>query len=195
MPVENISIAKKRLQNFSANKKWYRRFCKRSAVALILHQGSRGLDVMMIKRAEREGDPWSGHMAFPGGKAESSDNNNYHTATRETWEEVGFNLNENAMSMGRLSDVMFTHHRRGRPMVITPYVFTVDEKPEFQINQEVAEVVWVPLAFLVDRNNRETMRWQRKSLSLNLPCYFYQDRRIWGLSLSMIDELLHVLKP
>jgi hypothetical protein len=57
----------------------------------------------------------------------------------------------------------------------------------------VAEVVWVPLEFLLDTDNRETMVWERKPVSLTLPCYFFQGRRIWGLSLRMLDELMDLV--
>jgi hypothetical protein len=85
-------------------------------------------------------------------------------------------------------------HRGYKAMIITPYLFSVDETPALNINHEVAEVIWVPLGFLADSNNRENMQWQRKKVSLSLPCYFYQQRRIWGLSLMMLDELVTLIK-
>ena len=55
-----------------------------AAVAAILRQAPSGLEVLFIKRAERDGDPWSGHMAFPGGRREPHDSDLYSTALRET---------------------------------------------------------------------------------------------------------------
>ncbi|MEO0439024.1 MAG: CoA pyrophosphatase, partial [Pseudomonadota bacterium] len=60
-------------------------------------------------------------------------------------------------------------------------------------NEEVDEMVWVPLEFLLDTNNREEMVWERGKISLKLPCYLYEERRIWGLSLRMLDELMDVV--
>ena len=169
---------------------WWRKISRRSAVSLILRDGKQGAEVLMIKRAEREGDPWSGHMAFPGGVAEKQDGNSLATAIRETQEEIGIDLPECAEVVGRLSDIS-TPHRRGRKvMTVTVYVFETKAFPETRINHEVAEVVWIPLAFLAAPENRETMEWKKGGASESLPCYFYGGRRIWGLSLVMLDELL-----
>ena len=148
----------------------------------------------MIKRADREGDPWSGHMAFPGGRAETADSNNLHTARRETWEEIGLDTDIHTEYLGRLSDILSRPHSGRKPMVITPYVFTINQVPDLNINHEVAEVIWVPLAFLADKDNRQRMQWQAKKITMNLTCYFYQQRRIWGLSLVMLDELVGLVR-
>jgi 8-oxo-dGTP pyrophosphatase MutT (NUDIX family) len=192
--VESLHQVGDIIQSYRPRKKWYRRFISRSAVALILRESESGLEALMIKRSEREGDPWSGHMAFPGGRVDESDVSILHTARRETWEEIGLDTEQQTRFLGRLSDVM-TGVRAGRTiMVITPYIFAVDKVPEFNINHEVAEIVWVPLNFLADTKNRQQMQWQYKKVSINLPCYFYQQRRIWGLSLAMLDELLGLVK-
>lgn len=168
---------------------------KRSAVAIILREKSGGLETLMIKRAEREGDPWSGHMAFPGGLSETGDRNNLFTARRETLEEVGLDTEQHTECLGRLSDVLARRHRGKKPMIVTPYLFSINEVPELELNHEVADVLWVPLDFLADHGNRETMQWKMKKMNWTLPCYFYQKERIWGLSLLMLDELLNVLRP
>lgn len=194
MVVESLNTCSELIQAYRPRKKWYRRFCQRSAVALILRETGSGLETLMIKRADREGDPWSGHMAFPGGRAELNDPNNLHTARRETWEEIGLDTEQHTQCLGRLSDVP-TRPRRGlKGMVITPYLFTIEQVPELVINHEVAEVIWVPLDFLSDQQNRQQMQWQLNNTQLDLPCYFYRQRRIWGLSLMMLDELVNVLK-
>jgi 8-oxo-dGTP pyrophosphatase MutT (NUDIX family) len=148
----------------------------------------------MIRRAEREGDPWSGHMAFPGGRKDRGDRNTLATALRETREEVGFDAERGAQLIGRLSDIA-THPRLPRgPMIITPWVFRMEDMATLTPNEEVAETVWVPLGFLAQRANREKMRWAPNGVPLELPCYLFGGRRIWGLSLMMLDELLDVLR-
>ena len=42
----------------------------RAAVALVFREGRDGLELLFIKRAEHERDPWSGHIGFPGGRSE-----------------------------------------------------------------------------------------------------------------------------
>jgi 8-oxo-dGTP pyrophosphatase MutT (NUDIX family) len=182
------------LEAHRPRRKLMRRVWARSAVALFLHHcPHEGVSVLMIRRAEREGDPWSGHMAFPGGRKDKADRNTLATALRETEEEVGLQADGVARLLGRLSDIA-THARlRHGPMVITPYVFSLPERFPLQPNHEVAETVWIPLAFLADRANREKMRWAPNGVPLELPCYLFGGRRIWGLSLMMLDELLEVL--
>lgn len=194
MLVENRSQLVEATQAYRPKKKWYRGMVKRSAVAIIIRESTDGLETLMIKRAEREGDPWSGHMAFPGGLSDHRDRNNLHTARRETLEEIGLSTEQHTQCLGRLSDVLARRHRGKKPMVVTPYLFTIDEVPNLRLNHEVADVLWVPLRFLADRSNRETMQWQMRRMNWTLPCYFFQQQKIWGLSLMMLDELLTMLE-
>lgn len=174
--------------------KWYRYFVNRSAVALIVRKTER-LEVLMIKRADREGDPWSGHMAFPGGRMDKTDRHGLAVATRETWEEIGLADHHYSDCLGRLSDITSRPHKGIKPMVISPYVFSIDCVPTLKLNHEVADVLWVPLDFLADTANRESMEWTMKKMTLTLPCYFYEQQRIWGLSLLMLDELIKLTHP
>ncbi len=194
MLIDRLEAASHCLPAIKPKKKWYRRFCKRAAVAIILRQGKCGLEALMIKRAEREGDPWSGQMGFPGGRAEQSDRNNLHTATRESWEEIGLDMKQHTDVVGRLSDLLAQPHRWRKPMVVTPYLFSIQQVPELTANYEVAEVVWIPLSFLVNKNNRQSMKITRQNIEMTLPCYFYNEQRIWGMSLRMLDELTLALK-
>lgn len=191
----DVDLAAKLMAAHRPRRKLLRRVMARSAVALYLHETrDDGVSVLMIRRAEREGDPWSGHMAFPGGRKDPSDRNTLQTALRETAEEVGFEAGDSSRLLGRLSDIA-THARlRHGPMVITPYVFGLRERPALVPNHEVAETVWVPLGFLAERSNREKMRWAPNGVPLELPCYLFGGRRIWGLSLMMLDELLEILQ-
>ena len=148
----------------------------------------------MIKRAEREGDPWSGHMAFPGGRKDPGDRNGFDCALRETSEEVGLELGPQDVCLGRLSEVNALSRVRGFGMAVTPFVFKLDREVTFTPNYEVAEVVWVPLSFLLDRANREIMKWKVKGVEIPLPAYYFEGRRIWGLSLVMLDELLKLVR-
>ncbi|MBN7799112.1 CoA pyrophosphatase [Parahaliea mediterranea] len=167
---------------------------RRSAVAMILSVRQGELHILMIKRAERKGDPWSGHMAFPGGRMDPEDANGFEVANRETEEEVGIRLGDCASCIGRLSDIRASPRGGLLGMAVTPFVFRLEREVRFRINHEVAEVVWVPLEFLLDTDRRESMTWARGKVNLTLPCYFYQGRRIWGLSLMMLDELMDLVE-
>ena len=177
-----------------------RRWNKRSSVAIVLdHAAADKASVLLIKRAEHENDPWSGHMAFPGGRSESFDKNGLATAKREMNEEVGFDIDHpeqqttyGGQLIGRLSDVRTTPRVIPRTMVVSPYVLTVSSQPELQPNYEVAETVWVPFSFFADINNRSIYELNFKGRTINMPCYRYEGKVIWGLTLSMIDEFVRL---
>ena len=162
---------------------------RQAAVAAVLREGPAGTELLLIRRAEREGDRWSGHMAFPGGRV-SAGEDALAAARRETHEEIGLDLTASARQIGRLSHLLAPAHGRPLPMAVIPFVFALSGDPPLALNAEVAEVVWVPVAFLRERKNRSTMIFRLAALPLKLPCYRYEGRLIWGLTLNMIDELL-----
>ena len=194
MSVSLLQLIETRLSDHSPGRKPWRRLMKRSAVAMILQVRQGELHILMIKRAEREGDPWSGHMAFPGGRMDKTDAHGFAVAVRETEEEVGLTLGPEDQCIGRLSDINARPHKGAFGMAVSPFVFRLEREVQFTPNYEVAEVVWVPLEFLLDTDNREKMTWEIKGLEIPLPCYMYQGRRIWGLSLMMLDELMDLVE-
>jgi 8-oxo-dGTP pyrophosphatase MutT (NUDIX family) len=189
-----LQLIETRLGDHNPGRKLLRRLQKRSAVAMILQVREGQLHILMIKRAEREGDPWSGHMAFPGGRMDKADANGYAVAVRETAEEVGLILGAQDECIGRLSDLNARPHRGTFGMAVSPFVFRLDRAVTFTPNHEVAEVVWVPLEFLLDADNREKIIWDYKGARIPMPCYRYEGRCIWGLSLMMLDELLDLVE-
>lgn len=194
MSISLLQLIEHRLTEHRPEKKLLRRFMQRSAVAVILSLRQGKLHILMIKRAERKGDRWSGHMAFPGGRMDPGDANGFAVANRETEEEVGVRLSECANCIGRLSDIRARPRRGMLGMAVSPFVFRLEREVEFTPNCEVAEVVWVPLEFLLDVSRRESMTWRRWGMNLELPCYMYEGRCIWGLSLMMLDELMDLVE-
>lgn len=153
------------------------------------------MDLLLMRRAQREGDPWSGHLSFPGGRAEAQDADSVATAMRETHEEVGLPL-DRAQLIGGLDEIAAVGSRRG--LVIHPWVFLLsEERPALTLNEEVADTRWVPLRYLLSGEGRGTRRWQRNGMDLVLPeVKFHEDwarTRLWGLTLFIIDDLLHRL--
>lgn len=166
---------------------------KRAAVVIGMREGKNGPEILMIQRAVRKGDPWSGHMGFPGGRKDDSDRSDLDCAKRETLEEIGFDLDGHGALICQLSDVN-TGWRADRPeMLVAPFVFRVDALSAFELNHEVDATVWIPLHFLLDDRNRGRHAWDWRGEVLESDAFTYQDRLIWGLSLMMIDELLEII--
>ena len=130
---------------------------RHAAVAMVLRELGDGLDILFIERAEREGDPWSGHMAFPGGRLEDIDHGPRAAAERETHEEVGVSLRD-ASYLGRLDDLEGRHAGRPSGLVISAHVYQLDEVAPVQPNYEVREAFWFPLAGLRDPVRRVDYR-------------------------------------
>src|SRR5262245_34151321 len=76
-------------------------FGERAAVAAILLPRDDTFEILLIRRAERPTDLWSGHMAFPGGRRSPEDRDLLATAVRETEEEVGLDLARHGELVGR----------------------------------------------------------------------------------------------
>ncbi|HUF13871.1 MAG TPA: CoA pyrophosphatase, partial [Longimicrobiales bacterium] len=120
-----------------------------AAVALLLRPGT-DLDVLLIRRARHDSDPWSGHVALPGGRRDPADTDLSATARRETLEEVGLDLDRIGRQLGRLQPVAPASPRLPS-LSITPYVFAVEPGHELTLDErEVDAAVWVPLAELHD---------------------------------------------
>jgi 8-oxo-dGTP pyrophosphatase MutT (NUDIX family) len=162
---------------------------KLAAVAIVL--GPDG-DVLFIRRAHREGDPWSGDMAFPGGRHEPTDPDLRHTAMRETFEEVGLDLPAHgARCLGALPSLRSPLRSVRAPMAVSPWVFTVPRWPErFTLSEEVAQVHRFALKRLLAREGRGTFPWSGHGTTLELPRLDLDGQRVWGLTLRMLDDLL-----
>ena len=167
---------------------------RRAAVALVMRESNRGPEVLMVLRANRPGDPWAGHMGFPGGRVEAGDADDERAAVRETWEEIGVRLDGCAQRIGTLSEIQARSRSGLLPLKIQPFVYEVLSPIHPQPSAEVVESVWMPLRFFRDRRNRMVMRHPANP-ELELPCYILTNRTVWGLSLAMLDELVFRVVP
>ncbi len=161
-----------------------------AAVALIL-RASPELDILLIRRAESERDPWSGHVALPGGRRDAEDASLTETAIRETAEETGVDLSL-GWSLGRLSRVVPSSPRLP-PITITPYVFGVPDGVEANSDSaEVDQVLWLPLPVLLDPKTRGTTTIPLPEGPMDFPCYWVEGHAIWGLTFRILSEFVQL---
>jgi 8-oxo-dGTP pyrophosphatase MutT (NUDIX family) len=171
----------------------------RAAVAAILREGpagagAEGAEVFFIVRAESPTDPWSGHIAFPGGRREPTDESLLATAIRETSEEVGIDLDRSEL-VARLPDVpAFIRSKRGR-LVVTPFVFATRKRVTPTLNYEVAGTLWVPLAKLARGEGKGTYAFTWDEKPYELPCFRLEpgQRVLWGMTHRMVETMLESL--
>jgi len=157
-----------------------------AAVALVL-AGSPRPSMCVIRRAERRGDPWSGHLALPGGRASPADPNPRAVAERETMEEVGIPLPERSW-LGALSQVSVRLGGRGDTLlVLYPFVYDAGTgQPPFVLSDEVSEPFWVPLAHLWDPANAGHVEWERDGTRTVYPAIRWRGNAIWGLTFRVL---------
>lgn len=167
---------------------------KRAAVAALIRFDRGPGEVLLMKRAPREGDRWSGHISFPGGREETADKSLLATAIRETQEEVGIDLSSSARLLGALDPVRAKAHGRVLSMTVTPYVFAQEHEVEIILGEEATEVFWLPLAEVAAGTLDDVYHYKLGPISVKLPCWCYQDFVVWGLTHEMITGLLLVLR-
>lgn len=160
----------------------------RAAVALILRDGAAGLEVLFIRRAEDPRDPWSGQMAFPGGRIEPGDGDLATTAVRETAEEIGVDLARAGELLGALDEVRAMARMRPMNLVIAPFVFRLREAAEPVLNDEVRSVHWLRLDEILGPARRSTMEYVHQGATLQFPCLRIDDVVIWGLTYRMFSS-------
>ncbi len=168
---------------------------RHAAVAAIVRDNDGRAEILFIKRAEREDDPWSGHMAFPGGRREETDASLLATAIRETREEVGIDLERSARAIARLPDVT-PYSRMPHSLTVTAFVFALDPNENatpFAPNDEVARIVWAPLDAVLANERATTFRFQHDGADFLLPALDVgaddQSDIVWGLTFRILELL------
>lgn len=160
-----------------------------AAVAMII-RATTPLEMLLIKRATYEGDPWSGHMALPGGRWDPSDAGLLETSIRETREETGIDLSAVGTPLGRLPDVNPASPRL--PITrIAPFVFGVPyDAGIVSPNHEVETAHWVPIDRLREPDTATSVRIHFSGFSKTFPSYAVGDEHVWGLTHRILTAFL-----
>jgi 8-oxo-dGTP pyrophosphatase MutT (NUDIX family) len=165
---------------------------RRAAVAVVLRFDRGRPEVLLMNRAEREGDRWSGHVSFPGGGEHEADPDLCATARRETLEELGVDLAA-ARLLGRLESIRAVAKGKVLPMTISPFVFERSGDVDFRLNHEAVGAFWLPLDLAASGALDDRYPYKLGPLPMDLPCWRYDGHVVWGLTYQMLRKLLEQL--
>ena len=166
---------------------------QRASVAVVV---TRDADpaLLFVKRREREGDPWSGHAAFPGGFRSPTDISAEATAERETEEETGLALATAGERLGQLDDV-FPRSVHLPRVVVTPLVFAVPAKLPVAPSHEVDAALWIPVSQIFDPASRRPFILTRAGLEQEFVSIHASGLVIWGLTERVLSQLAALVEP
>ncbi len=168
---------------------------RQAAVAIIMRETQQGPQMLFIQRAIKDGDPWSGHMAFPGGHRDPGDPSLQAAAMRETFEEIGLDLSR-ADYLGALNHQQAQPRGRILDMLIAPHAFQIDGDPIFKPNYEVAEVVWTALPPMARNEIHDTETYPMAGVPTVFNGYrLEQGHFVWGLTYRILQTFFATLDP
>jgi 8-oxo-dGTP pyrophosphatase MutT (NUDIX family) len=161
-----------------------------AAVALVMRQRVRGEpELLLIRRAERVDDPWSGQIGLPGGRRSVRDTSLAETAIRETREETGIDLTNTPALIGPL-DALRPRSVMLPSIVVTPFLMTTHHESELQLNYEVADAFWVPWSALNDPSVSRESDVRVQDAVLRVPSFVIGDHVVWGMTERIIRAVL-----
>jgi 8-oxo-dGTP pyrophosphatase MutT (NUDIX family) len=169
---------------------------RQAAVAIVIRGPDERPELLFIERAQRSGDPWSGHMAFPGGRLSPGDTSSRDTAERETREEVGISLGL-ADYLGHLADIEGNRRFRQDDLTIAAHVYHLTDPPPLVLDpREVREAFWFPVADLllpdrhVDYATPHVREYSFPGIRVGHP----ERHVVWGLTYRLLDLFLDAIE-
>ncbi len=163
----------------------------RAAVAIVTRSVERDVELLFIRRAAYENDPWSGDIAFPGGRIDKRDETPRDTAERETREEVGLDLRQ-AEWLGQLDDVAGGNGQ----VVVSGHVYAVSGPVNLALNHEVAAAGWVRVATLAERERQGLKKFRYEERDIEMPAIrvFDDDSpHLWGMTYRFVESFMRVI--
>ena len=169
---------------------------RQAAVSVVLRPRKTDTEALFILRAKKEGDPWSGQMAFPGGHLEPGDESLRHAAERETHEEIGLDLGLHGEFIGQIDSVQANPRGRDLDMVVTPFVYELKQHDvRFSPNYEVADVLWGSLYHMHTGHAHTMGEFVVAGERVSYPGYGVGEEVVWGLTYRMLDLFFAMLDP
>jgi len=159
-----------------------------ASVAVVLRARAQ-LELLLVRRAVSTADPWSGHMALPGGRRSSGDDSAVATAIRETQEETGVLLLDTE-TLGELAPVS-PQSLKVPTLRVSPFVFGVGATTEASVaSPEIDEVFWIPLPELRDPRNHRPVEIPLIGTLREFPAYLIADQVVWGMTYRILNRFL-----
>lgn len=152
----------------------------KAGVAAIFRVNKNKLEILLVKRTIVQGDPWSGDMAFPGGKRTSKDKSIFDTVKREVYEETNIDLNKNHC-LG-VMEAEFSSVRKN--LAVIPFLFLLEESPEIKLNEELDAYYWTEFSKLKWRKGRSIVKHR------DVPVYDVGDEKVWGLTYGILTRMI-----
>lgn len=165
---------------------------REAAVALALVPDGDNAAVLLVRRATHESDPWSAHVALPGGRVEPGDASLLHTAIRETQEETGLDLTD-ATLLGTLSEIR-TRSPHLPPIIVRPYVFVVTGRGTLVTSDEIAEAFWAPLGVLFSNDSMLRTQVDARGMQISVDAIDFEGRVIWGMTERILRSLQDIIR-
>ncbi|MCD4680247.1 MAG: CoA pyrophosphatase [Bacteroidales bacterium] len=158
---------------------------KKAAVLILLYSSANEIKTVLIKRTAYNG-VHSKQISFPGGKSEVSDKSLYHTACRETYEEIGIKTSDVKL-IGKISDLYIPPSN----FLVSPYIAHTNTYPLFRTDPtEVESILEVKLSHLLkDSVISEKEVYTAEKNNIKAPCFYINNAVIWGATAMMISEL------
>ena len=164
---------------------------RRAAVALLLRGAGTAVEMLMLRRAEHAGDPWSGDLGFPGGKIEFDDPSARSAAERETEEEIGIRLNDRSF-LGQLDEISGAY----LPVNVACFIYHLEDPAHLDLNHEVTNTWWIPLTRFLDpkRHRNVTFTYRNKHrarpvIDLVEPEFPF----LWGITYRLVDQFFSLV--
>lgn len=166
---------------------------RRAAVALLVRVGEgEVVEVLLIQRASYEGDPWSGHVALPGGRHEPEDETVWDTAARETLEEIGIDLARYGRVLGALDDLQ-PRAPSLPPLVVRPFVVLLAGDHQIVLSTELTAAFWVPISALEDPAATREIALELETGPRKFISFQLGERTVWGLTERILRQFLSLI--
>lgn len=115
-----------------------------------LHPNEGLFEVLFTRRVDDLKDKHSGQVCFPGGKLDEGENEQV-ACEREVFEEIGVDLNQKGLYLGKMTDEAFIYHRSNKKVLISACTYFASNNLQMNLSKtEISEASWVPMTHFFD---------------------------------------------